>query len=98
MHFVEFGFDTSDESVASYRSIFRNYFRSPDDYDAEVIDAVHYFRANRCVFYKAPKIEIGEAVPDVPLYLLNGKDTVRLHAAAREGDPLYTLICAFSMS
>ena len=41
-----FGFDTSNESVENYRTIFRTYFKSPNDYDVEVINSVHYMREN----------------------------------------------------
>jgi len=95
---TEFGFDTSDESVENYRTIFRTYFRSPDDYDKEVIDSVHYMRNNRCVFYKAPLINKGGQIPDVRLYNLDGKTETTLHQACRKGNPEKTLVCAFSNS
>lgn len=98
MVLAEFGFDTSDESVDYYRSIFRTYFHSPSSYDKDVINAVHYFRANRCVFYTAPKIRVGDCIPEVPLYMLNGEDKVSLHEVVRKDAPAYTLLCAFSMS
>jgi hypothetical protein len=63
----EFGFTTNAESVANYRRIFRTYFRSATDYDREVINASHYMKNNRCVFYTTPEIQIGDTVPDVPL-------------------------------
>src|SRR6056297_1980754 len=49
---LEFGFDSSDESVKNYREIFRTYFNGPYDYDQEVINASFYMRYNRCVFYE----------------------------------------------
>lgn len=63
----EFGFTTTDHSVANYRRIFRTYYRSATDYDSEVLDASHYMRNNRCVFYTSPKIHPGDQIPNVPL-------------------------------
>jgi hypothetical protein len=69
------GFNTSDQSVENYRKIFKTYFRSPDDYDRQVIDSVHYMRSNKCVFYKSPLINIGDQMIDVPLIQLDGTET-----------------------
>jgi hypothetical protein len=71
----EFGFDTSDYSVEMYRTIFKTYFHSPTDYDEEVISSVHYMRENRCVFYENEKLEIGQSIPNCPLYTLEGSET-----------------------
>ena len=67
----EFGFTTNDTSVANYRLIFQTYFQSPTDYDTEVIQASHYMRNNRCVFYTTPEIHVGDRIPDVPLLTTN---------------------------
>ena len=61
---TQFGFDTSEESVENYRTIFRTYFNSPDDYDADVINSSYYMRENKCVFYKNPDLKLGEEVPN----------------------------------
>jgi hypothetical protein len=78
----EFGFITNDNSVANYRRIFQTYFRSPTDYDTEVIQASHYMRNNRCVFYTTPEIHIGDQIPDVPL-LTNGNQPITLYDAIK---------------
>jgi hypothetical protein len=81
----EFGFTTTDHSVANYRQIFRTYFRSPTDYDAEVIQASHYMRNNRCVFYTTPEIHPGDKIPDVPLLTSGaGQMPISLYDAIRD--------------
>ncbi len=67
----EFGFTTSDNSVANYRRIFQTYFRSATDYDADVINSSHYMRNNRCVFYTTARIQQGDKIPNVPLLTTN---------------------------
>lgn len=69
-----FDFDTSDQSVQNYRSIFKEYYKSPTDYDAEVLSSVHYMRANKCIYYKSPKLNIGEKMINCNLLTLGGKN------------------------
>lgn len=90
-----FGYATDDGSVATYRTIFRTYFRGPDDYDAGVIGASYYMRNNRCVFYTEPELAVGEVIPDVPLLTLDG-DRTALHDHLAPGAAM--LVCAFSES
>lgn len=71
----EFGFKTDDANVANYRRIFRTYYHSATDYDDEVIQASHYMRSNRCVFYTSPEIHPGDQIPDVPL-LTSGPEQI----------------------
>jgi hypothetical protein len=66
----EFGFDTTVESVETYRTIFAHYYESPAKYDREILTAVTYLRENRTVFYTEPAIEMGSLVPDAPLLTL----------------------------
>lgn len=110
----EFGFTTNDQSVANYRRIFRTYFRSPTDYDHDVINASHYMRNNRCVFYTTPEIQVGDQIPDVPLLTTtpdNSYIPTTLYNTIRDytlvpstGTPTQTrewsrlFICAFSNS
>lgn len=70
-----FGFDTTDQSVDNYRKIFQTYYKSPTDYDEEVINSVYYMRANKCVFYNLPKPQIGDNLIDCNLLTLDGKPT-----------------------
>lgn len=94
---AQFGYNTTDDDVETYRTIFRTYFRSPDDYDEDVINSVHYMRENRCVFYKATPLQIGEQVPDSTLYHLNGKNKTSLYNII-DKKSRYTVIAAFSLS
>jgi len=66
------GFDTSDQSVENYRKIFKTYYKSPTDYDEEVLKSVAYMRENRCVYYTSPIIKVGQTLPNCRLYELNG--------------------------
>ena len=76
-----FGFDTTDENVEMYRTIFRNYYNSPNDYDKDVLNAVHYMRENKCVYYKNPSLKLDDKIPDCELYELNGKEKLTLYDA-----------------
>ena len=55
----KFGFSNTDTDVATYRSIYRNYY---DDID--VLRSVTYMRENKCLYYKRPIVEIGDIVSD----------------------------------
>jgi hypothetical protein len=94
----DFGFDTSDESVQMYRTIFKTYFKSPDDYDREVINSVHYMRENKCVFYKHPSMKLGQRIPNVDLYRLDGETKTTLYDAIGHPRPEHTIFAAFSLS
>jgi hypothetical protein len=92
-----FGFDTSDTSLFNYREIFRTYYKSPFEYDNEVLSTVVYMRENRCVYYKTPDIKLGEIIPNVSLYKLDGKEKVNMHNILGN-DYDHALICSFSTS
>lgn len=97
----KFDFDTSDKSVENYRTIFKTYFISPDNYDKDVIQSVHYMRENKCIFYKHPPIKIGQKIPNCELTGLDGKTKTSLHDVilspdGGKGD--YTVFAAFSLS
>ena len=68
----KFGFTTSAEDVKNYRSIFRNYYHSPDDYDQEVLSSVTYMRENKCVYYTEPIVNVGDQIPNCPIYESDG--------------------------
>ena len=91
----KFSFNTSDDDVEMYRSIFRTYFRSPTDYDKDVIEASHYMRNNRCVFYTTPVLQVGDIYPDCTLTTLNGTNTQLYNHLNPNG---YTFVGAFSNS
>ena len=66
-----FGFDTSDESVQNYRTIFKTYYNTPTDYDDEVLSSVYYMKNNKCVYYAKPQINIGNKLTNCDLFTLN---------------------------
>ena len=70
-----FGFYTTDQSTEIYRGIPMAYYKSPTDYDAEVMNSVAYTRNNKCLYYTEPIIKVGDVLPDCPLYNLDGSIT-----------------------
>lgn len=94
----DFGFDTSDESVEMYRTIFKQYFKTPHEYDKEVIGSVHYMRENKCVFYNREPMKFGQKIPNVNLYQLDGTTETTLHDCIGSPAPKYTIFAAFSLS
>ena len=91
-----FGYDTSDESVENYRTIFKTYFKSPDNYDKDVIGASYYMINNKCVFYTKPHLKKGETIPNCNL--LSGDHTTTLHDEINKLGGRYTVFAAFSLS
>lgn len=99
MALAQFGFTTTDEDIATYRTIFLSYYNGPHDYDADVLGSVCYMRQNKCVYYDAPLIEIGDVAPDVDLLNLDGTPTT-FHSLLRKNDNphRYIFVGAFSNS
>jgi len=93
-----FGFNTSDLNVETYRTIFRTYYNSPNDYDKDVLDSVHYMRENKCVYYKSPPLQLGDKIPNCDLYEIDGKTKTTLYDVINKTKSDYTLIEAFSLS
>jgi len=93
-----FGFNTSDLNVETYRTIFRTYYNSPNDYDKDVLDSVHYMRENKCVYYKLPPLQLGDKIPNCDLYEIDGKTKTTLYDVINKTKSDYTLIEAFSLS
>jgi len=91
-----FGYSTSEESVNTFRSVFRTYFKSPTDYDADVINSIHYFRGNKVVFYTQPIIQIGDTVGNCRMLSAEGRTDTNLYSQLIGSR--YTLIQPFSMS
>ena len=86
-----FNYEPSDESVDNYRTIFKTYYKSPFEYDKEVLDSVHYMRENKCVYYKTLPLKIGDTVPDCKLH-----NTTLYELIDKSKD--YTMVAAFSLS
>jgi hypothetical protein len=93
-----FGFSTDDDSVENYRTIFGTYFESPEVYDKEVVDSVHYIRENKCVFYKKPDIKFGQVIPNCALYNLKSGSQEQLHDIINFANTNYAMLCPFSLS
>lgn len=93
-----FGFDTSDESVEMFRTIFRAYYKSSLDYDADVINSSYYMRGNKCMFYKEQNLFIGDKIPDTILYNVDGIKNISLHNIVKGLNANYVMIAAFSLS
>ena len=70
-----FGYDTTDESLEFYRKIFKTYYKSPTEYDKEVLQSVAYMRENRCVYFVQPVINVGDVSSDCKLYTIDGEET-----------------------
>lgn len=81
-----------------YREIFRTYYRGPDDFDEEIVDAVVYFRENRLNFYREPEIEVGSVLPDSRVYRLDNTETSVYKELGTSSDFERTIIAGFSMS
>jgi hypothetical protein len=94
-----FGFSATDADVSKYREIFRNYYNGPHDYDAEVLRSVCYMRENKCVYYDAPLINVGDTLPDSELLTLSGESTT-LHGqlASLPRSVKHVFVGAFSNS
>jgi len=96
---IEFGFDSSDESVSCYRTIFANYYQSPTDYDRDVLSAVTYMRENKCVYnsFKKPQKNEMLDVKTLKLFSPMEKANVELEKILPK-DFQYAFFLAFSSS
>jgi hypothetical protein len=91
----DFGFKNDDESVEMYRSIFRTYYKSPTNYNKNVIDSSYYMRGNRCVFFTSKKLRLGDELPDCELFTIENK-SLSLHDIIDEDK--ITVVAGFSLS
>lgn len=95
---AQYGFQSDDESLSNYRSIIHVYYRSPTDYDHEVMNSVVYLRENRLLYYKTTKPQQGEPFVDVEILSLDGKDKVKLSQLIMDSTKPRMLVAAFSTS
>jgi hypothetical protein len=96
-----FGFSTTDIDVQNYRNIFRTYYKSATDYDKDVLSSVLYMRENKCVYYTAPIINVGDNIQEdlkISLFYPNGTDQCRIFDLINQEKYNYTFLCAFSQS
>lgn len=95
---TDFGFDTSDESVTNYRKIFSVFYKSPTEYDRDVINSVYYMKNNKCMFYKKPMPKVGDKITDCSILNLDGSSTTLFNALHSISNAEYYFMCSFSMS
>lgn len=95
---LEFGFNSTDEDVEMYRKIFRTYYKSPVEYDEEVLNSVHYMRENKCVYYTSEIIKIGDIIPNCELFQLDGINKDDLYNVINQKNYDYIVIAGFSLS
>jgi hypothetical protein len=91
----KFDFDTSDESVENYRRIFKTYYIAPNNYDRDILQSVVYMRENRCLYYDSKVINVGEKLPDCPVY---GVDRRKTSIRKALGKFKYAFVAGFSNS
>jgi hypothetical protein len=96
MTLLHFNFDSSDESVETYRTIFRTYYISPTNYDSDVIGASYYMLNNKVMFYTGVAPELDKTIPNVPIYTMN-QEKIMLHDAV-DTNATTTIIAAFSLT
>jgi len=94
----KFNFCSSEESLKNYRKIFQHYYRSSIDYDNEILQSVFYMRENRCLYYTEPELIIGDKLPDVELFNLDGTTKNNLYDILDKKDYNNCIIAAFSLS
>jgi len=92
-----FGFTTTDNDIKNYRKIFSYYYKSPTDYDKQVLDSVTYMRENKCVYYTGKDFNVGDTFEDTQVYDLSGKEKISISSKINPDDE-YTFIGAFSNS
>lgn len=93
-----FDFDNDESDIENYKKIFKFYYKNENEYDREVMNAVHYFRENKCLFYKTPHIQVGQKIPNCKLFRINGKDSDNLYDIIKRDQHKHTLLAAFSLS
>lgn len=95
-----FGFNSAEQDLSHYRTIFHHYYHSAFDYDEEILSSVFYMRANRCLYYKTPELERGDTVPDCELYNIDTNSSCRLYDILADPDKSRpkTILAAYSLS
>ena len=98
-----FGYLSDDDNLLIYRKIFSNYYNSPTDYDEDILKSVYYMRENRLLYYKEKTIIVGDKIPNINLYLLDGKTLTDIYSnlnlnSNSNSNSKFSLVAAFSMS
>jgi hypothetical protein len=92
----DFNFINDDEAVQKYKKIFLKYYKSPSEYDKEVLDSVTYLRENKSLYYTSPDYDVGDKFKPIAVYDVS-KNLVNLKDKINPGDR-YTIIEGFSTS
>lgn len=93
-----FGFESREEDLNKYRTIFHHYYKSSLDYDSDILNSVYYMRENKCLYYKSKPIELGIQIPNTNVYGLDGITQYDLHQLIRSKNYSKTILAAFSLS
>lgn len=92
-----FGYQYDDESLKNYRSVIHHYYKSPHDYDKEVMSSVVYLRENRLLYYKTPLPCVGDIYKDVPLTDLKG-NVINLSDIIKGSLKKFVILAAYSLN
>lgn len=95
---LKFGFNSTDEDLATYRTIFHNYYKSSTDYDKDILSSVYYMRENRLLYYTTKPLTIGDKAVDANIVELDGKTNTKLFNILAEEPTRKNVVCAFSLS
>lgn len=93
-----FGYLADDDSLRLYRSVIHVYYKSPQEYDREIMNSVVYLRENRLLYYDTMKPRIGQKYVDVDLLTLDGTETVKLSSLMPPKPKTKLLVASFSTS
>jgi hypothetical protein len=93
-----FGFESTEQDLKKYRTIFQHYYKSSFDYDSDILNSVYYMRENKCLYYKTKPIELGIQIPNTNVYGLDGITQYDLHQLIRSKNYSKTILAAFSLS
>ena len=92
----DFNFKNEDDDVENYKKIFLKYYKSPTEYDEEVLQSVTYMRENKSVYYTKPDYNIGDLFKPVKVYDVS-ENVINLIDKINAQDR-YTFIGGFSTS
>jgi len=93
-----FGFESTEQDLKKYRTIFDHYYVNSLNYDEHVLNSVYYMRENKCLYYKSKPIELGIQIPNLNVYGLDGTTQYNLHQLIRLKNYSKTILAAFSLS
>lgn len=92
----KFGYYSTENDLINYRKIFSYYYIDPTNYDHEVLNSVFYFRENKCLYYNTKPIEIGDKIPNISIYNLDGQTKTNIYDLIKNNN--LTFMASFSMS